>query len=721
MFVPAVLLALSLGSPVTGTVLDPSGHPIPRAAIIVTTPGGAAVGVVFSDVDGNFRIPDAPEGCRLRTSLSGFAPASADCRTDAPVTLTMALSPVAESVVVSATRTDAPTSQVASAVTVFTADEIERRQEPQLADLLRLAPGTHVVRSGAPGSVTSLFVRGGESNYTKVLLDGIPLNEPGGVFNLANLTTENLDRVELVRGANSAVYGSDAMTGVLQLFTRRGTTARPEGHAAVEGGSFSTGRGSAGVAGKTGRFDYSADTAGYTTDNEVPNNAFRNFTLTGIAGAALNDTASLRFVGRLERGKTGVPGQTAFGRPDMDAYSQRHDGTWGVSFDQTLGALRQHASYGLAISHQVSTNLIADPPFTPAYGNSVGAFEFSDFTYDSRSDLRRHRASYQVDGTFATRSAGTHVDTALVDWDGERAELRDVLAGTTVPASRDNVGVTLQHQALWSRVFVTAGVRFEHNDSFGNEAVPRVSGAWFVRAGGGRVGATRVTASAGTGIKEPTVIQSFSPSPYFQGNPDLQPERTRAVDVGIEQRLADDRVRVNWTWFDNRYEDIISLRTDFTTFQAQYFNIGLTTARGMELGGDVALTSGFRGRASYTFTDSEIVESTSDNEAFQPGNWAFRRPRHAGVVGLAWNGSRASIDVSGTFVGRRVDSDFVALVPAILENEAYQLWDLRGSFRLTQMFSATFAIDNLADSDHLEPLGYPVLGRSARAGLRIRF
>jgi hypothetical protein len=129
--------------------------------------------------------------------------------------------------------------------------------------------------------------------------------------------------------------------------------------------------------------------------------------LTGTAGASLNDTAVLRFVGRLERGKTGVPGQTAFGRPDMDAFSRRHDGTWGVSFDQTLGALRQHASYGLAISHQVSTNLIADPPYTPAYGNSIGAFEFSDFIYDSRSDLRRHRASYQVDGTFNTGSAGT--------------------------------------------------------------------------------------------------------------------------------------------------------------------------------------------------------------------------------------------------------------------------------------------------------------------------
>lgn len=721
MFIPAVLLALSLGSPVAGVVLDPSGHPLPRVAIVVTAPGGAAVGVVFSDVEGRFRIPDAPEGCSLRTSLSGFAPATATCRTDGPVTLTMALAPVSESVVVSATRTDAPSSQVASAVTVFDADEIERRQEPQLADLLRFAAGTHVVRSGAPGSVTSLFIRGGESNYTKVLLDGIPLNEPGGVFNLGNLTTENLDRVELVRGANSAVYGSDAMTGVLQLFTRRGTTATPEGHAAIEAGSFGTGRGSAGVAGKTGALDYSADAAAYTTDNEVPNNAFRNFTLSGTAGAAVTDTAMLRFVGRLERGKTGVPGQTAFGPADMDAYSQRHDGTWGVSFDQTIGGVRQHASYGLAISHQVSTNLIADPSFTPAYGDSLGAFEFSDFTYDSRSDLRRHRASYQVDGTFETRSAGTHVDTALIDWDGERAELRDVMAGTTVPASRDNVGVTLQHQALWSRVFVTAGIRFEHNDSFGNEAVPRVSGSWFLHTGSGRIGTTRVTASAGTGIKEPTVIQSFSPSPYFQGNPDLQPERTRALDVGVEQRLADDRVRVNWTWFDNRYEDIISLRTDNTTFFSQYFNIGLTTARGMELSGDVALTSGFRAKAGYTFTDSEIVESTSDSEVFQPGNWAFRRPRHAGFVSVAWTGARASADLSGTLLGRRVDSDFVGLVPAILENQRYQLWDLRAAYRLTRMLSATFALDNLGDSDHMEPLGYPVLGRAARAGLRVRF
>src|SRR5262249_4116747 len=134
-----------------------------------------------------------------------------------------------------------------------------------------------------------------------------------------------------------------------------------------------------------------------------------------------------------------------------------------------------------------------------------------------------------------TAHAGTHVETALVDWEGERATLSDALANTSVPATRDNVGLTLQHQALWSRVFVTAGVRFEHNASVGNATVPRVAGAWYLRQANGSVGTTRVHASAGKAIKEPTILQSFSPNPFFLGNPDLLPERTRAFDAGVEQ------------------------------------------------------------------------------------------------------------------------------------------------------------------------------------------
>lgn len=708
---------------VSGVVVDTSGRPVPRAVVQILASDGAAATTIFTDADGSFRVAAAPDGCRVHASLIGFLPASAGCRTDAAITLTLAVAPVAETIIVSATRTEAPSGQVAAAVTVFEAAEIERRQEPPLADLLREAAGTTVVRSGAPGSVTSLFVRGGESNYTKVLLDGIPLNEPGGAFNLSNVTTENLDRVEFVRGANSALYGSDAMTGVIQLLTRRGEHRRPDVRLRLEGGMFSTARGSAGVSGKTGRLDYSADAAGFTTDNEVPNNRFRNTTLSGSAGAGLGGGATLRVIGRAERGRTGIPGQTAFGRPDLDAFYRRHDAVWGATLDQTRRAFHQRATYGLAASHQASTNLLLDAPYTPQFAGRTAPFQFSDFQYDSRTDLRRHHASYQVDGTFSTARAGTHVDTALVDWEGERATLRDARAGTSVPASRNNVGVSLQHQAMWSRVFLTAGVRLERNDSFGNATVPRLSAAWYVRSGGQAIGATRISANAGRAIKEPSILQSFSPNPFFMGNPDLEPERvTRAFEAGIEQRFAADRLKVTAVWFDNRYRDIIATRTiSFSPFRSQYFNIGYTSARGAELTGDVALVSGFRAKSGYTFTDSEILESTSTSPVFQAGKWAFRRPRHAGFLSLAWTGARGSLDLSGSGVGRRVDSDFSSLLPTIESNDGYAQWDLRGTARLTRVLSLTGAIDNLAGSSHMEPLGYPVLGRAIRFGVRARF
>jgi len=727
--VPSLVHLLSLAlvfssgpASVTGVVVDSAGRAVPRAAVQIIAADGSTVATTVTGADGTFRVADAPAACRVEASLTGFSNASAACDA-APLRLTLNVAPVTDAIVVSATRTEAPAGQVAAAVTVFDRAEIDRKQQPLLADLLRDAPGVTIVRAGAPGGVTSMFIRGGESNYTKVLLDGVPLNEPGGSFNLSDVTTENLDRVELVRGANSALFGSDAMTGVVQMFTRRGTSARPEARFAIEGGSFSTVRTSGGVSGKRGGMDYAAEVAGFTTDNDLPNNAFDNVTVSGSGGGSLGHGATLRTIARFEGGTAGTPGATAFGRPDLDSFFNRHDGVWGVSFDQTSGALRHSASYGLAVSHQRSANLLEDPPYTPAFGSSGAPFQFFDFLFDSRTDLTRHRASYQADGTFTTAHAGTHVDTALVDWDGERATLRDALADTSQDASRDNVGLSLQHQALWSRVFVTGGVRFEHNASFGNATVPRVGAAAYLHSGDGALGATRVHVTAGLGIKEPTILQSYSPNPFFLGNPALEPERSRAFDLGVEQRFAHDRARVDVTWFDNRYKNIIGLETiDFTTFASQYFNIGLTRARGAELSGDVALVSGFRVKAAYTFTDSRILESTSAfSEVLKAGNPALRRPRHAGFTDVAWLGRRASISVIGTFVGERSDSDFASLFPAITVNDAYASWDVRASVPAGRRLTLTAAIDNLFDSDHMEPLGYPVLGRAARVGIRARF
>jgi outer membrane cobalamin receptor len=720
------LLSLSVLSPdplpVTGLVVDTAGRAIPRAVVRVFTSEGADAGGVFTSVDGTFRVATPPPACRVEASLTGFETASAPCRTDAPLRLTLAVAPIAEQVVVSATRTEAPAGQVAAAVTTFDHAGIAERQEPPLADLLRESPGLTVVRTGAPGGVTTMFVRGGESNGTKVLLDGIPLNEPGGTFDLSTLTTENLERVEVVRGANSALFGSDAMTGVVQLFTRRGREARPDVGAAFEAGSFSTARASASIAGRAGRADYSAALAKLTTDNDVPNNGFDDLTVSGAGGLSFGARGSLRSTLRIERGRAGTPGQAAFGRPDLDAFFTHHDAAWGVSYDRSSGAVRQRAAYGVAVTRQESVDRVADPAYTPSFGDHFAPFEFADFPYDSRNDATRHRASYQVDGTITTARGGTHVETALVDWDGERATLADGMANTASRVARDNVGVSLQHQALWARVFVTAGVRFEHNASFGDAAVPRVAAAWYARSGNGAWGSVRLHATAGTGIKEPTILQSFSTNPYFLGNADLQPERTRTVDAGIEQRLAGDRVRVDLTWFDNRYRDIITLGdTDPLSFYARYVNIGLTRARGAELSGDLALTRGIRAGGGYTFTDSEILTSTSDNEVFAAGQPAFRRPRHAGFVHAAWNGGRASLNATGVFVGARSDSDLSSLFPPILRNEGYVTWGLRGAVRVTRAVSVTGAIDNLTDDRHMEPLGYPVLPRAIRLGARLHF
>ncbi len=710
---------------IAGVVVDGNDQPVSRALVTVVDAQGRTLASAFTSRDGRFSVAAAATGCSVTASLSGFVAARASCTTGREIRLSLAVAPVHEAVVVTATRDETPASQLAASVTVFDRQAIDRRQQPLVADLLRQAPGVTVMHTGARGTQTSLFVRGGESNYNKVLLDGIPLNEPGGVFYFNNVTSENLERVELVRGSHSALFGSDAMASVVQMFTRRAVRDGVEGGGSFEAGGFGTMRGSVGVAGKRGGVDYSLSGSRYSTDNQVPNNEFDNTTLSGSAGVALAPGTTLRFVGRGEIGDVGTPGQTAFGRPDLDAAFERHDGVAGVTFTQQIAERFHHrATYGFAVSNQASSNRLVDPPYTPQFDGHAAPFEFSDFTYDSRAELRRHHLSYQADWrlTTATGRAGTHILTGAIDFDGERATLRDLSAGTSTEASRNNTGYSLQHQGLWPRVFTTVGVRIENNESFGTSAVPRGSVAWIASRGSGALGETKLKASAGLGIKEPTIQQSFNPPP-FAGNPDLEPERARAIDAGVEQRFLNDRAKVEVTWFANRFRNIISTRTvSFNPFRSQYFNIGLTRARGAELAVDLAPTREVRVTTGYTFLASEILESTAPaNPVFSPGKWLFRRPRHSGFTAVTWQRDRVLVDLSGIFVGRRVDSDFSSLAPAIVESEGYALWDLRGHYRLSRQLTVYGAVDNLADADYMEPLGYRALGRTARVGLKVGF
>jgi outer membrane cobalamin receptor len=711
---------------VAGTVVDQSGQPLPRAYVRLLDQGGAELTATFADETGRFRLGAPNTDCKIEASLTGFEPASVGCATE-PARIVLTVAPVRETVVVSATRTAAPAGQVGASVTTFTADDLLHRDVPLVADLLRASPGAMVVRTGSPGAVTSLFIRGGESNYNKVLLDGIPLNEPGGTFNFSNLTIDNLEQIEIVRGANSALFGSDAMASVVQLTTKRPdrSAGRPHATMTLDGGTYATVRGNAAVSGVAGRFDYALGGQQYNTDNREPNSRLENTTLSANMGLSIGHDASLRFIARAEREHVGTPGQTAFGRPDLDAFFERHDGVGGLSFDQQLTpSLRQRAAYSLTASNQQSTNLIADPPYTPRFGNRVAPFQFSDFTFDSVNDLHRHHASYQADWRpTSDPSYGQHLVSLLVDWDGERATLENRLTPSVTEASRNNVGWSVQDQALWRRVFVTAGARIEHNDSFGNAAVPRGAIVFVARSANGTIGETKLRASAGLGIKEPTVLESFSPSPFFRGNPDLLPERSRTVEAGIDQRFAADHAKIELTWFDNRFKNKISTRTtNPATFEAQYFNIGSSRARGLELAIDAAPARRVRARGGYTFLASEILESTAPNNVvLQAGNWLFRRPRHSGFIGATLDWNRMSANVDGVFIGEYVDSDFSSLQPPIVRNDGYTTWNVRLGWRVTRQFTGTLAIDNVADADYMEPLGYRALGRAVRAGIRVAF
>ncbi len=315
-------------------MVDRSGRGVPRAFVRSLDALGAEAGRVFADESGRFTVAAPSAGCRVEVTLTGFEPSTVPCD-PAPVRVELAIAPIQETVIVSATRTDAPTSQAGASATVFTAEDLERRQTPLVADLLMTTPGAMVIRSGGPGTVTSLFVRGGESDYTKVLLDGVPLNEPGGSFYLNNLTTENLDRLEIVRGAYSSLFGSDAMSSVIQLITRRPdrTTRRPRASAQIDGGTYSTLHANASVSGASRRLDYSLGAARFNSDNRTPNSRFENSTLSANVGVALSDTAIVRFIGRGELEHVGTPGPTAFGRPDLDAFFERQDAVTSVSLD----------------------------------------------------------------------------------------------------------------------------------------------------------------------------------------------------------------------------------------------------------------------------------------------------------------------------------------------------------------------------------------------------
>jgi outer membrane cobalamin receptor len=743
-----------------GVVIDQAGAKISGARIIVHDTAGAIVAEARTDEGGQFKINDVGAGhYTVVAEATGFMQ-SAVVSVDVPATGTASVSlrldiaAISDRVVITATRTAAQSNELGGSIAVITSEDLRRTNQSLVSEPLRLIPGLVVAQTGGRGGITSIFARGGESDYNKVLIDGVPVNSAGGLFDFASLTPENLDRVEVVRGPGSALFGSDAMTSVIQLVTRRGSSSVPEFEFSGEGGSFDFHRETARLAGQQGRFDYATSFGFQTTDGRFRNSDYINRSASANLGFRLTTDAELRVTSRWNNSTLGVAGPTAFLFADPDERQKHRDIALSAGLEWRITPrINQTVRFIYAEFETLNFDPVAEdltrpdtPPLPPfAFGVDF-AFTFGD---------HEKRAGFQYQAIAALGKA--NVLTGGVDFEHETGVFDDGFS--RVSPTRNNLGVYVQDQLAWREwVFITAGVRVERNTAsvpadlraaleslgsagpagevgFGTSANPKLAASLLARRHreNAALGATRIKASFGTGIKEPRLIEAFSPSIFFLGNPALNPERAVSVDAGVSQEFFNRRASVDVTYFVNRFRDQIAFIFDPLTFGpvkladgtlTNFVNVERSTARGLELVGAVRPVRQLRLAASYTFLRSRLERAQS---VLNPelGLSLLRRPRHAGTIEASWVVAAWDVTLDGSLVGRRRDLDpvsgarFDAAGRAFI-NDGYAKLNLSGSYRINRSLRAFARIENLLNQDYQEVLGFPAYRLNFSAGLRVQ-
>ena len=601
-----------------------------------------------------------------------------------------------------------PAAEFVASTEIISRESIQERQQSSLSELLQFSNGVAIDRTGPFGGSASVFLDGGNSNFTKVLVDGTPINAPGAGVDFSSLTTDNLDKIEIVHGAESALYGTDAVSGVIQLFTHRGETRIPAFNLYSEGGNFGSARGGADLSGILGKFDYSAASSYFQTDGQGPNDYFVNRTLSGNFGYSFSDTNQIRVTLRNNTSDAGIPGPTLISPPDLyQGYNQKIFSA-NARWDFSTGSHWRHELMG-----------------TESYTRQHSfANEGDSFPYDSL--LEFNRAGFLAQSTYASRQ---YIFTAGYQYEVENGSIEFTLPGHL---RRNNQAgfLDLRYMPI-PRLSLDIGLRADANDYFGTRVMPRAGGNYALHYGKGFFGDTRYRAFYGQGIKEPRFDQNFSNDPCFPGNPDLKPEASKTWSTGFEQKLASDRWSLSADYFYSRFYDIVSFGycdgVNCGVIPAcpfgngQYFNTDLAVARGLNLASEFRMRKWLMVRGNYTYDNSRVLQSPNASDPSEvPGNHLLRRPVNSGSLGLNANYARVNWNFIGYFTGVRTDSDFTgSLTPQTIPG--YARFDMAVSYRFTRGLFVTARAINLFDKQYQDALGYPALGRWYMFGLRYAF
>ena len=656
--------------------------------------------------------------------------------------LKMELETLSSRVVVTAEGVPQQVQQTTAPVTIISREEIDQRLAVVLPDVLLYTPGISISRTGAEGGTASIFINGGNSNFTKVLVDGTPVNEPGNAVDFSNFSLDNIDKVEVVRGAESAIYGTDAVSGVIQVFTHRGATRVPEFSLFSEGGSFSTARTGAGLSGKIGNFDYSGAASYFTTAGPHDYNHFLNRTLSGNFGYSFSDTNQLRLSVRNNTSGAQTPGQTVFTPPSPDSHTDYHFASSNARWNFATGNHWQHEISGAeSYSREFDANPIqsffaTDPfafcPQDPNSPNSVATAEFCDFT-NPGSKFQYNRASLNAQTSYLL---STFSATAGYQYEVENGSLPFLSTGHV---RRDNQAGFLDfHYMPHPRASISFGARAEANGNFGTRVVPRIGASLALLQGRGFWGETRFRLFYGEGIKEPRFDQLYDDQFGDIGNPSLKPEASKTWSVSLEQNLADNRARLTVEYFSNNFYDIVSFAfcsalpppstsntcgievPNAPPSFGYFFNTDRARARGFNLHGEAKPYDWLRFSGTYGYDDSRVLESPNTFDPSEiPGNHLIRRPVNSGSLTATAVFRRASFLVAGFFSGERTDSDFLGL--GLTRNPGYARFDMSASYEFIRGLSVYTRATNLFDKQYQDALGYPALGRDVRVGMKYRF
>lgn len=604
-------------------------------------------------------------------------------------------------VVVTATRIPTPADRVPAAVTVISGADLEAEGIRTVAEALRTVPGASVVTTDAYGSQTSLFLRGGEADYVKVLIDGVPQNAPGGAYDFANLTTDNVERIEVVRGPVSVLYGSDAVTGVVQIFTRDGHGA-PHGSVAVRGGTYGSTGVDATVAGGGERAGYAVAVSRFASDGIYAlDNQYRNEVVSGrlrVRPDERTDAAlSVRYGDALYHFPTDGSGalvsnnQHQLDRGPSVGLDIGHVFAPRVEGRLTAGWHRDNYQYAIALNGPTDTTTFP--------------FQSSDWVVREGLDAR---ANVRLQG-----SDMLTVGTAFE---------REAMEGTTLAGARSRNDGALYVQlstALERPVTVVLGTRLEDNQRFGTYATYRAGLSVRVAE------RARAIALVGTAFKEPTFYENFATG-FVRGNPDVRPEHSVSWEAGLEYTIPRPQASVRATYFDQRFRDKIDYNGADTV--TNYFNVPGADARGIELTSAAALGAGVRVTLAYTFLHTRVTQggaAAGPAALFLPGQPLVRRPDHTAALGLTYRPARpGSLAVTARYTGERQDVDYATFQRVTLP--AYTCVDVAGELSVLPPrgvapgLALSVRVENLFDRVYQEIRNFPARRRTLLFGGRMR-